>query len=377
MAEEQQNITIDCGANGQPQPNITWSKAIGGLPDRTQTENGALQIYNVQTRDGGTYICKAENNLGTTEDTVQLMVFTRLRFVVRPPRQLNPVVGYPVRLSCEAESDLKPIVTWLKDGKASLPVDSTILQNNTLVIPSVTKLHGGTYSCKATNALTTIEARVEIKTPFTPRSCSVIRKFAGSSSGNYVIDPDGEGGLAPFTVHCNMTDKNGVGVTVVSHDSESRTLVDGYEDYGSYLRSIHYTGANFSQLASLTDVSSHCEQFIKYECYGSLLLQSGYGWWGSRDSNKMSYWGGATPGSNKCACGMTNSCADYSHRCNCEKNDGVWREDSGLLTNKTQLPVKELWFGDTGINGPNNVADEKGYHTLGKFRCYGIVDEQN
>jgi len=171
-----------------------------------------------------------------------------------------------------------------------------------------------------------------------------------------------------------MRDKNGVGVTVTGHDSESRTLVDGYERRGAYSRSIHYSGASLSQLAKLTDVSTHCEQFIKYECYGSLLLGSSYGWWVSRDSSKMTYWGGASPGSNKCACGVTNSCADSSEVCNCDKNDGVWREDSGLLTDKSQLPVKELRLGDTGTNG-NNVADEKGYHTLGKLKCYGIANE--
>ena len=31
--------------------------------------------------------------------------------------------------------------------------------------------------------------------------------------------------MAPFTVYCNMIHKNGVGVTVISHDSESRTKV--------------------------------------------------------------------------------------------------------------------------------------------------------
>ena len=170
-----------------------------------------------------------------------------------------------------------------------------------------------------------------------------------------------------------MSDKNGVGVTVVSHDSESRTLVDGYEAYGSYSRSIRYSGASLSQLASLTDVSSNCEQFIKYECLGSLLgfPSNLYSWWVSRDSSRMLYWGGASTGSRKCACGMTNSCADPSEACNCNKNDGVWREDSGLLTDKSTLPNKELRFGDTGVNG-NQVADEKGYHTLGKLRCYGI-----
>ena len=84
----------------------------------------------------------------------------------------------------------------------------------------------------------------------------------------------------------------------------------------------------------------------------------------------MQYWGGASPDSRKCACGMTNSCADSSTACNCDKNDGVWREDSGPLTDKSKLPVKELRFGDTGTDGS---IEEKGYYTLGKLKCYGIA----
>ena len=380
MAEEGKNITIAFSPTGQPQPNITWSKAIDGLPDRAVVQKGVLKIYNVKKEDSGTYICTAKNILGTVKGVAQMMIFSRLRFQVRPPKEITYILGYPVRLPCVVEGDLNPTVTWLKNGKTSLPVDSNILQNNTLVIYSVKKSHVGSYTCKANNALTTIEATVEIKTPITPNSCSVVRKYVSTSSGNYVIDPDGEGGLAPFTVYCDMRDKNGVGVTVISHDSESRTLVDGYEGKGDYLRSIHYSGASMSQLASLTDVSLHCEQFIKYECYGSGIWfdDTPYlnkAWWVSRDSTKMTYWGGASPQSNKCACGMTKSCADYSESCNCDKNDAIWREDSGLLTDKTQLPVKQLRFGDTGANGPNNVTDEKGYHTLGKFKCYGIANE--
>ena len=88
----------------------------------------------------------------------------------------------------------------------------------------------------------------------------MIKKYVSSVSGNYVIDPDGEGGLAPFSVLCDMNDKSGVGVTVISDDSESRTHVKGYERPGSYSRDIHYTGANLSQLANLTRVSLQCEQ---------------------------------------------------------------------------------------------------------------------
>ena len=214
----------------------------------------------------------------------------------------------------------------------------------------------GSYSCKCNHGFMGDGFKCG---PIITDSCSASRKYV-SVSGNYEIDADGPGGLIPFTVYCDMSDKNGVGVTVVSHDSESRTHVHT----GTTQRDIHYTGASLSQLASLTRVSSHCEQFIKYECYNSGLVVFGYSWWVSRDSSKMTYWGGASPGSGKCACGMTNSCAHPSRGCNCDKNDNVWREDSGLLTDKTSLPVKQLRFGDLGGN-------KQGYYTLGKLKCYG------
>ena len=86
----------------------------------------------------------------------------------------------------------------------------------------------------------------------------------------------------------------------------------------------------------------------------------------SRDGDNMTYWGGTTE-NGKCACGMNNTCANPKRGCNCDKNDNVWREDSGFLTNKTKLPVKQLRFGDTGD------TNEQGYHTLGKLKCYGIA----
>ena len=170
-----------------------------------------------------------------------------------------------------------------------------------------------------------------------------------------------------------MTDKSGVGVTVVGHDSEDRILVNGTEPKGSYARDITYIGTGLrgiAQLTGLSIVSLNCEQFIKYECAGSRLLANGnsFGWWVSRDNVQMTYWGGTASGdSNKCACGLTSSCADSSKGCNCDKNDLVLREDSGLLNEKSHLPVLQLRFGDTaGVN-------EHGYHTLGKFICYGIA----
>ena len=165
-----------------------------------------------------------------------------------------------------------------------------------------------------------------------------------------------------------MTSKNGIGVTTIGHDSEQRTRVQGYESPGSYKKKVVYE-ASLDEITALIKISKHCEQFIKYECYGSVIRFSGpsiYAWWVSRQSGQMKYWGGAAVNSGKCACGMTNSCAGGG-KCNCDKNDFTHREDSGFLTDKTTLPVTELRFGDTRHSRYYTF----GYHTLGKLLCWG------
>ena len=65
-------------------------------------------------------------------------------------------------------------------------------------------------------------------------------------SSDYFIDPNGVLGADPFPVYCNMTEKVGVGVTVVGHDSENRTQVIGYKERGEYSLDVHYRSASIS-----------------------------------------------------------------------------------------------------------------------------------
>ena len=196
------------------------------------------------------------------------------------------------------------------------------------------------------------------------QKCSeLLMTHPSTTSGNYYLNPQGLVASSLAKVYCDMTSKNGIGVTVIGHDSESRTLVKGYNAQGANKRKITYD-ISMEQIVAIVKQSKNCEQFIKYECYGTVLLYGQYGWWVSRQGSKINYWGGAAVNSGKCACGMTNSCSGGG-KCNCDKNDRVWREDSGYLTNKNTLPVTELRFGDLGD------SHEAGYHTLGKLRCWG------
>ena len=116
MAEEKQNVTIACNASGQPQPSITWFKSVGSLPqERAKVKNGALTIYDVRRNDGGIYICKANNMLGSASAMSLVVTFPPLRFKLIPPKEVTPErFGSIVLLPCSSESDLRTKITWTK-----------------------------------------------------------------------------------------------------------------------------------------------------------------------------------------------------------------------------------------------------------------------
>lgn len=360
--EEGQKAKLICAASGFPEPVITWtaSSPMGRMLAHKSVK-GRLVINNATLKDSDWYTCSAKNDVNELRASAQVSVLPKLKFLVQPVQQLNSFVGGRVSLLCQASSGT---VNWSKKG-ATMPKAHNISRNGTLMINVTSVQDGGLYICAAQSEIAAINASCTLTVHV--RSCSEVRLAGYNRSGVFDVKPDKD--LPTFTVFCNMTDKDGVGVTVVSHSAEQRTSVAGYIYPGSYLKDVTYYGVTMAQIKHLIQASAYCEQFIKYECHHSVLLWVGspYGWWVSRDGDKMTYWGGASPGSNMCACGMNDSCATGG-ACNCDANDRTWREDSGMLIDKSTLPVTQLRFGDTA-----DPRDEKGFHTLGKFKCYGIA----
>lgn len=341
---------------------ITWSAPFSSRHVLIKTSpKGRLIVENATLNDRETYTCTAKNDVSEIKASAQVIIYPKLKFVVRPVNWINASIGSTVSLPCQASI---AAINWSRQGDA-MPAAHEILQNGTLVINVTSVGDGGLYICAAQSAIAAINASSGVTVLM--KSCSEWRLAGYNLSGVFNVNPNKDS--RSFKVFCNMTDKGGVGVSVVSHNSEQRTAVQGSMFPGSYLKEVTYDGLTMTQITNLIQVSAHCEQFIKYECYHSVLLWHGspYGWWVSRDGKKMTYWGGASPDSNKCACGMNDTCATGG-KCNCDANDRKWREDSGLLTDKSKLPVIQLRFGDTG-----DPRVEKGFHTLGKLKCYGIA----
>ncbi|XP_038593693.1 contactin-associated protein-like 4 [Micropterus salmoides] len=199
------------------------------------------------------------------------------------------------------------------------------------------------------------------------QSCEAY-KHKGNTSGYYNIDVDGSGPIRPQLIYCNMTDD--ITWMVIQHNNTELTRVrpsPGKDQHSAYFE----YASEEEQLAAIISHSEHCEQEVTYHCRKSRLLNTPDGpplsWWvgGPGVGQVQTYWGGASPGSQQCACGLQENCVDPKHHCNCDADRTEWLNDSGLLTHKETLPVRSLVLGDVQRPGSESA------YRVGHLRCHG------
>ncbi|MCL4131606.1 UNVERIFIED_CONTAM: hypothetical protein GTU68_025311 [Idotea baltica] len=213
-------------------------------------------------------------------------------------------------------------------------------------------------------------------TSLNPISCRAFgNKNPGTKRAEVFIDVDGSGNLPPFPVTCEFFGDGRV-TSSLSHKHNSLTTVDGFEPRGSYVQDILYD-ASYEQVEVFLNRSASCRQRIHFECVRTKLFNSPYpdpdseflpnSWWVSRQNQMMDYWGGSLPGSRKCECGLMGTCIMKGSWCNCDSGLDAVLHDSGDLTVKEHLPVKQMRIGGTG-----KVLDgRKAKYSVGPLICEG------
>nr|XP_030723600.1 contactin-3 isoform X2 [Globicephala melas] len=146
----------ECRASGKPKPSYRWLKNGEALvlEGRTQIENGALTISNLNVTDSGMFQCIAENKHGLVYSSAELKVVASAPdFSKTPMKKLIQVqVGSEVSLDCKPRASPRALSSW---KKGDVPVQETerisFLKDGGLKIANVTKADAGIYTCIAEN----------------------------------------------------------------------------------------------------------------------------------------------------------------------------------------------------------------------------------
>ena len=170
---------ITCLAVGPPLPTVTWKRhgkeLMSGLGSATLQVNSIL--------DEGAYSCYAENQFGTDEKHVVVLLST-FRFIKRPPETLHLKVGAKADVSCSAALGGNSVdVSW------SLPKclscnsyyqsSARDLGNGSLLFVSAKIWDSGVYHCIANAKGVTHKATVEINVGNQPtgKVVSIVQTF--------------------------------------------------------------------------------------------------------------------------------------------------------------------------------------------------------
>ncbi|XP_068426551.1 B-cell receptor CD22 [Clinocottus analis] len=164
---EKQSVTLNCSANGHPEPNYTWVNKRQEVIGR-----GAVwKINSIKESEGGEYYCEANNKQGTTtSNKVNIIVIyvpeVEVRSVASVVRE-----GNEMTLTCKVKrSNPKPhSYTWFKDERK-------VHQHHSekYVVQTVKPEDRGLYKCSASNSVGTASSTAfKIEVEYGPRKTTI------------------------------------------------------------------------------------------------------------------------------------------------------------------------------------------------------------
>ncbi|XP_078729473.1 basement membrane-specific heparan sulfate proteoglycan core protein isoform X6 [Lampetra fluviatilis] len=167
-------LTLECSGMGHPRPSVHWRIADlrpHGLPHAPPTEGSALlQLTSVRARDAGTYACVARNDIGSTEQHVEVVVEgpggEGPPLISLPEPSLVVTAGGTATLRCTVTGSGSPVITWSK-LRSPLPWQHRV-EGGVLTIPNVGQQDSGEYICNATSRHGNAEAFVSLEVEVPP-----------------------------------------------------------------------------------------------------------------------------------------------------------------------------------------------------------------
>ncbi|KRZ37952.1 Neogenin -like protein [Trichinella pseudospiralis] len=159
------------------------------------SESGSLEIRTVQYSDQGVYKCQVKLANGanaTVSQPGRLTILPKdeeheLRFEAKPISH-TVAVGSSADLTCVVNGHPKAKVIWLKDQKElSLNSRRRIIGESSLLISDANVADSGTYTCRASNSLETVESSAALEVNEAPKAAISPKSTTGKSGSDVIF----------------------------------------------------------------------------------------------------------------------------------------------------------------------------------------------
>ncbi|KAA8580758.1 hypothetical protein FQN60_013716 [Etheostoma spectabile] len=166
MVTKGQRLVLECVASGIPTPQVIWAKDGQDLRSHNNTRFllSNLLIDTVDEADSGTYICRADNGIGSAGSATVLydvQVFEPPQVTVELQQQ-EVVYGETVRFTCQARGKPTPSVIWLHNARPLAPSPRHRLTSRVLRVFNVGPQDDGLYQCMAENGVGSSQASARL-----------------------------------------------------------------------------------------------------------------------------------------------------------------------------------------------------------------------
>ncbi|KAF2365127.1 Immunoglobulin I-set [Trinorchestia longiramus] len=154
--EKGDSVTLQCEAEGNPEPAIHWSKRGGRLPSGSHSEEGlSITLESVDRREAGTYVCTASNGIGEPSYAEMHIEVQYRPEITTEESILHTGDGDDAKLVCIVHGHPQPTVHWRR-GDHLVASDKHLMTHNgdhrySLIIRDVKKEDFGEYTCSAKN----------------------------------------------------------------------------------------------------------------------------------------------------------------------------------------------------------------------------------
>lgn len=165
--EQGKSVTLECAAEGNPTPDITWTKKGGHMPSGQPSEQGiSITLQEVDRHNEGTYTCTASNGIGDSSSISMDVLVEYPPEINTEEAILHSGKGNSAKLVCIVHGRPLPNVSWYK-GAEPVSIDRHISSHDgehrhTLTIDNVLDKDFGEYTCEASNAYGAVSSALQL-----------------------------------------------------------------------------------------------------------------------------------------------------------------------------------------------------------------------